>query len=92
MHIDTIQIFTHAGAYTSFKSPTNPDTMRVAFCRHNIVVSSVISESLRESDGGCLTQGGGSIFMDQVGVGWVCTIVNAAIVHWMKCAFDKCIS
>ena len=30
--------------------------------------------------------------MDQVGVGWVCTIVNAAVVHWMKCAFDKCTS
>ena len=66
--------------------------MRVAFCRRNIVVSGVISESLREGDGGCSTQGGGSVLIHEVGVGWVCTIVNVAVIHWMKCAFNNCTS
>ena len=66
--------------------------MRVAFCRHIIVVCGAISEPLGEGDGGYLTQGGESVLIDHIGVGWVCTIVNALVVHWMQCVFNKCTS
>ena len=38
----------------------------------------------REGDGCHLTMGGGGVPVDQVGVGWVCTIVNGASVSWLK--------
>ena len=31
-----------------------------------------------------MTLGGGSVPVDQVGVGWVCTIVNGTGVPWLK--------
>ena len=69
--------------------------MRAAHYRHNVVVGGVPSEPLRESDGCHSTLGGGGVPVDQVGVGWVCTIVNSAGVLWLKCALhnhSSCIS
>ena len=63
--------------------------MRAAHCRHSVVVGGVSSEPLRERDGGHSTLGGGGVPVDQVGVGWVCTIVNSAGVLWLKCALHK---
>ena len=57
--------------------------MGVAFCRHNVVVGGVSSEPLREVDGRHPTLGGGGVPVDQVGVGWVCTIGNGAVIHWL---------
>ena len=72
---------------TCFKAPLHPYTLGIAYRRHN--VEGVSSEPLREGDGGCLTLGGGGVPVDQVGVGWVCTIVNVAVVPWLKCALHK---
>ena len=37
--------------------------------------------------------GGGGVPVDQVGVGWVCAIVNGAVVSWpKKCALYPCIA
>ena len=75
---------------TWLESPLHSHTTRVALCRYNVVVGGVSSEALRESDSGCLTLGGGGIPVEQVGVGWVSTIVNAAGVFWLKnCALHK---
>ena len=71
------------------ESPSYPHTLGAAHCRHNVVVGGVSSESLRECDGGHSTEGGGRVAVDQVGVGWVCTIVNNAGVSWLKCALHK---
>ena len=74
---------------TCFKAPLHPHTcaLGAAHCRHN--VEDVSSEPLREGDGCHLTLGGGGVPVDQVGVGWVCTIVNGAGVLWLKCALHK---
>ena len=74
---------------TCLKSPSYPHTLGVALCRYSVVVGGVSSESLREGDGGHSTLGGGGVPVDQVGVGWVCTIVNGAGVPWLKCALYK---
>ena len=66
--------------------------MRAAHCRHNVVVGGVPSEPLRECDSSHSTLGGGGVPVDQVGVGWICTIVNSAGVPWLKCALHKCIA
>ena len=58
--------------------------MRAAHYRHNVVVGCVSSEPLRECDGGRSTLGEGCVPVDQVGVGWVCIIVNGAGVSWLK--------
>ena len=51
---------------------------------------SIFTKALREGDGCHLTLGGGGVLVDQVGVGWVCTIVNSAGVPWLiECAFYK---
>ena len=68
---------------TCLESPSYPHTMRAAHCRHNVVVGGVPSEPLREGDGGLSTLGGSGVPIDQVGVGWVCTIVNGAGVLWL---------
>ena len=57
--------------------------MRAAHCRHNVVVGGVPSEPLRERDGSYSTLGGRSVPIDEVGVRWVCTIVNGAVVPWL---------
>ena len=45
---------------------------------------------MRKGDGGPSTRGGGAVTVDQVGVGWVCTIVNGASVPWLiECALHK---
>ena len=67
---------------TCFKVPLHPHTLGIAYRRHN--VEGVSSEPLREGDGGHLTQGGGGVPVDQVGVGWVSTILNGAVVTWLK--------
>ena len=74
---------------TCLEPPTHPHTHGVAFHRYNIVVCYVSSEPLREGDGCHSTLGGGGVPVDQVGVGWVCTIVNGAGVPWLKCALHK---
>jgi len=76
---------THLEIYdcTCLESPLHPLTMRAAHCRHNVVVGGVSSEPLRECDGCHSTLGGGGVPVDQVGVGWVCTIVNGAGVPWL---------
>ena len=53
----------------TLKSPLHHHTLGAAHCRHNVVVGGVCSELLREGDGCHLTQGGGSVPVDQVGVG-----------------------
>ena len=71
---------TKACIHTSSKSPPHPHTVGAAPCRHNVVVGGVSSYLLREGDGGLLTQGGGGVPVVQVGVGWVRTIVNGAVI------------
>ena len=46
-------------------------------------------EVLGEGNGGYLTQSGGGVAVDQVGVRWICTIVNSAVVIRFKCALYK---
>ena len=87
---------THAAIeiYTCLEFPMYPHTEGVALHRYNIVVCYISSELLWKGDGGCSTQSGGSVPVDQVGVGWVCTIVNGAGVPWL-CALHNhsgCIS
>ena len=72
------------------KLPLHPYTLGGALCRHSVVVGGVSSQPLREADGGSSIQGGGGIPVDQVGVRWVRTIVNGAVVPWLKkCALYK---
>ena len=78
---------------TYLKSPLNPHTRCSVLHRHDVVVGGVCSERLREGDGDHSTLGGGGVTVDQVGVGWVCTIVNSAGVPWLKnCALHIHIS
>ena len=77
--------------HTRLKSPPHPHTVGAAPCRHNVVVGGVSSELLRESDGGPSTQGGGGVPVVQLGVGWVCAIVNGAVKPWLKYALHKAI-
>ena len=74
---------------TGLESPPFPHTLGAAQCRHNVVVGGVPSEPLRESDSSHSTLGGGGVPIDQVGVGWVCTILNGTGVPWLKCALHK---
>ena len=75
---------------TCLESPPHPHTLGAAHCRHNVVVGGVPSEPLRESDGCQSTLGGSGVPIDQVGVRWVCTIVNGAGVPWLiECALHK---
>ena len=75
---------------TCLESPTHPHTHGVVFHRYNIVICYVSSEFPRKGDGGSLICSTGSVPVDQVGVGWVCTIVNGAGVPWPKeCALHK---
>ena len=75
---------------TCMECPSYPHTLGVALCRYNVVVGSVSSELMREGDDGRSTLGGGGVPVDQVGVGWVHTIVNGAGVPWLnKCALKK---
>ena len=74
---------------TCLESPWYPHTLGAAHCRHNVAVGGVPFKSLRECDGGHSTEGGGHVPIDQVGVGWVCAIVNGAGVPWLKCALHK---
>ena len=60
--------------------------MGVALCRHSVVVGGISSEPLREGDGGHSILCRGGVPIDQVGVGWVCTIVNGVGVPWLECA------
>ena len=76
---------------TCSECPTQPHTLGSTLCRHNEVVISVSLEVLREGDGGHSALSGGGVPVDQVGVRWVCTIVNGASVHWLKNAIHKCI-
>ena len=68
---------------TSSKPPPYSHTLGAALCRHNVVVVDVSSELLREGDGCNSTQGGGGVPIDQVGIGWICTILNGAVVPWL---------
>ena len=74
---------------TCLESPWYPHTLGAAHCRHNVVVGCISSESLRKCDGCHSTEGGGGVTVDQVGVGWVCTIVNGAGVPWLKSALHR---
>ena len=76
--------YTKALVPTWLESPPHSHTTGVALCRHNVVVSGVSSEPLREGDGGPLAQGVGGVPVDQVGIGRVCTIVNGAVVPWLE--------
>ena len=82
--------YTKALAPTWLKPPLHPHTTGVALCRYSVVVGGVSSESLRECDSGCSTIGVGGVPVDQIGVGWVCTIVNSAGVPWLEnCTLHK---
>ena len=69
---------------TCSKPSSHSHTLGATFCRCNIVVGSVFTEPLRECDGSLSTKGWGGVPVDQVGVGWVCTIVNGAGVPWLN--------
>ena len=69
---------------TYLKPPLNPHTLSSVLHRHNIVVSGVRSKPLREGNGGSSIWGGGGVSVEQVSVGWVCTILNGAGVPWLK--------
>ena len=71
---------TKAHGPTYSKSPLHSYTQGAGLCRYNVVVGGVSSKLLREDDGGCSTQGGGGVPVDQVGVRWVCTILNGAVI------------
>ena len=75
--------------HTCSKCSSNPHTLRVALSRHNEVVDGVSLEVLGEGYGGRSIQGGGGITVDQVGVRWICTIVNSAGVPWLKHTVHK---
>ena len=77
--------------HTRSKSPPHPHTLGAAPCRHNVVVGDVSSEFLREGDDGRSTLGGRGVPVVQVGVGWVCTIVNGVVKPWLKYALHKAI-
>ena len=81
---------------TCLEFPMYPHTEGVAFHRYNIVVCYISSELLWKGDGSCSQEGGGSVPVDKVGVGWVYTIVNGAGIPWLeKCALHNhsgCIS
>ena len=75
---------------TCSKPSTDPHTLGAAHCSDNVVVGSVSSELLREDNSSDSILGGGSVPVVQVGVEWVCTIVNDAVVDWLnKCALKK---
>ena len=82
--------YTKSYIHTCLKLPLHLHTLRAVLCRHNVIVGGVSSEFLRESDGGHSTLGGGGIPVDQVGEGWVCTIVNGTGISWLnKYTLDK---
>ena len=84
-------MYTKSSIPTCPKAPPYPHTLRVTFCRYNVVVGGVSSQFLREDNGGYSTQCEGGVPVDQVGIGWVCTIVNSAVVFSLKkCALHKC--
>ena len=70
--------------YTCLETPPHSHTSGATLCRHNEVVRGSSSELLREDDCGCFILGKGGVSIDQVSVGRVCTIVNAAGVLWLK--------
>lgn len=77
---------------TRSESPTDSFTLGGSHSRHNVVVCGSFLKVPREGDGDGLSlccRGG--ITVDQVGIKWVCTIVNGAAVPWLKCAHNKCI-
>ena len=77
--------------FTCFEPSSHLHTLGTVHYRHNIIVYGISSESPREHDSCHWTPGGVSVSVDQVGVGWVCTIVNGAVVPWLKeCALHKC--
>jgi len=69
--------------HTCSKPPPYSHTLGAALCRHSVVVVNVCSKLLREGDVGHSTPGGGGIPVVQVDVGWVCTILDGAVVHWL---------
>ena len=77
--------------HTRSKSPQHPHTLGGALCRHNIVVSGISSYLPREGDDCHLTLGGGGVPVVQVNVGWIRTIVNGAVIPWLKYALHKAI-
>ena len=77
---------------TCSESLLHPHTLCTAHYQHNVVVVIVFVKLFRESNVGHLTLGGGGVPVDQVGVGWVCTIFNGAVVPWLKeYALHNCI-
>ena len=84
-------MYTKSSIPTYLKTPPNPHTQRVSFCRHNVVVGGVFFELLREADGCHSTWDVRGVPIDQIGVGWVCTIVNGTCVFSLKeCALHNC--
>ena len=84
-------MYTKGSIPTCSKTPPNPHTQRVSFCRHNVVVGTVSYEPLRESDVSLSTWDIGGVPVDQVGIGLVRTIVNGAGVLSLKeCALHNC--
>ena len=59
----------------------HPHTLRATLCSRNVIVGGVSSDPLREINGGYLTHCQGGVPVVQVGVGWVCTILNGAVIY-----------
>ena len=65
---------------TCSESALHPYTLEVTHCRYDIVISSISFEFLGKGDSCQMIYGGGVVSAVQVGVGWICTIVNSADV------------
>ena len=78
---------------TSSESSSHLHTLGTALCRHNVVVVSVSFELLSEGDGDILIHCIQGVLISQVGVGWVCTILNSAVIpSHKKCTLHNCIT
>ena len=69
---------------TCSESPSHLHTLVSALCRHNVVVVGVSFQLLSEGGGGILIHCGQGVLISQVGVGWVCTILNSAVIPSLK--------
>ena len=74
---------------TCSKCSPQPHTLRAALCRHSEVVSGFCLEATGKGDGGHSIQGRGGVSGGQVGVRWICAIVNSAGVPWLKHTVHK---
>ena len=71
---------------TCSKAPPDPYTSEVALCRCNEEIDAAFLKFQRKDVGSILIQHGKGVLGSQVGIGWICTILNSAGVLWQKYA------